>query len=177
MNKATFAEPNPAPRTAAAPPPASRGAAAQPLRRARGAAFERASRAERITQALVLAVLVGALGLGVWLRPAPEGVGTHCQLGLPPCGMLQATGLPCPTCGVTTAFALAAHGRLGAALVTQPLGLALFGLALGGAVALAGALATGRSLLMALTPERVAWTGLALVLLLLASWTYKLATV
>jgi len=156
---------------------AGREAAAGLVHVGRRAAWPRATVAERAGQAATLAVLVGLIGLGLALVPSPTGTGTHCQLGLPPCGMLETTGLPCPTCGVTTAFCLAARGRLVEALVTQPFGLALFLLVAGGALGLAAALATGRSVLPVLTPWTLATVGTLLMLLLLASWTYKLATV
>ncbi len=35
---------------------------------------------------------------------------THRQLGLPECTFKQATGLPCPSCGMTTSFALTMRG-------------------------------------------------------------------
>jgi hypothetical protein len=35
---------------------------------------------------------------------------THRQLGLPECSFKNATGLPCPSCGMTTSFALLIHG-------------------------------------------------------------------
>jgi len=137
----------------------------------------RATTAERCGQAAGLIVLLGLLGLGMALVPSPTGTGTHCQLGLPPCGMLETTGLPCPTCGMTTAFSLAAHGRFVEALATQPFGFTMFLLVAGGAGGLAVALATRQSVLPLVTPGRVVFGGLALMLLLLASWTYKLATV
>ncbi len=55
-------------------------------------------------------------------------MGTHRQLGLPPCGWLAATGYPCPTCGMTTSFSAAAHAQPGASLHAQPFG-ALWALA------------------------------------------------
>lgn len=64
-----------------------------------------------------------------WLTPDPSGHGTHTQLGLPPCGFLWLTGLPCPACGLTTSFAWLAHGHLWASLRAHPLGLPLFVLA------------------------------------------------
>jgi hypothetical protein len=81
------------------------------------------------------AVAGGSLGLlltGAALHPDPSGHGTHAQLGLPGCGFLAAWGHPCPTCGMTTAVSLAAHGRLLEGFWTQPFG---FLVAVGAAVA------------------------------------------
>lgn len=66
--------------------------------------------------AVALAVLITAASL----TPDPRGVETHTQLGLWPCGWYLATGRPCPTCGMTTAFTQAAHGRYWSSFVTQP---------------------------------------------------------
>ena len=35
---------------------------------------------------------------------------THRQLGLPPCTFADVTGVPCPSCGMTTSFALLVRG-------------------------------------------------------------------
>lgn len=66
------------------------------------------------------------------LKPDPAGHGTHRQLGLPACGMVAAINKPCPTCGMTTAFAHAANGNLVKSFTTQPAGCL-------GAVCVAGA--------------------------------------
>lgn len=60
------------------------------------------------------------------LTPSATGVGTHTQLGLPPCGFLLLFHVPCPACGLTTAFAHLAHGSLRASLAAHPLGAPLF---------------------------------------------------
>jgi hypothetical protein len=74
----------------------------------------------------LLLVLTGRL-----LTPARVGYGTHQQLGLPACPFLSLTGLPCPSCGLTTSFSHAAHFDFGAALVVQPFGLVVFLLVMG----------------------------------------------
>ena len=42
----------------------------------------------------------------------PLSVGTHTQLGLPPCNFLAMSGFPCPSCGMTTSFALLMRGDM-----------------------------------------------------------------
>jgi hypothetical protein len=39
-----------------------------------------------------------------------RSMATHRQLGLPPCTFYVGTGLPCPSCGMTTSFALLVRG-------------------------------------------------------------------
>lgn len=81
--------------------------------------------------AAAAACLLALVVLGTLLSPAPEGHGTHTQLGLPACSFMELTTWPCPGCGVTTAAALAARGEFARALATQPFGaLSALGLAL-----------------------------------------------
>ena len=64
--------------------------------------------------------------LAAYLRPSPSGMGTHQQgLGLPACNFLRTTGLPCPSCGMTTSFAWFAKGNLLASAYVQPMGTIL----------------------------------------------------
>jgi hypothetical protein len=58
---------------------------------------------------------VVVFALAAWIHPydadgRPRSMATHTQLGLPPCSMVLLTGKPCPACGMTTSFALLAHG-------------------------------------------------------------------
>ena len=71
--------------------------------------------------------LVGLLLLAVaaCLTPAQEGHGTHRQLGLPPCTVRVLLGIPCPSCGMTTAWTHFAHGDPAAAARTNFTGLLL----------------------------------------------------
>ena len=130
----------------------------------------------RVLAAFVGLVCLTLLLLSASLRPNPAGHGTHRQLGLPPCGMVLALGKPCPTCGMTTAFAYAAHGDLKNSFLTQPAGCI-------GAVCVAAALwvclyivltgsRLGEQCGKLLTP-RVLWLAAGVWL---AAWVYKLAT-
>jgi hypothetical protein len=127
----------------------------------------------RALAAVVFAACAGILGLSAYLTPSPAGVGTHEQLGLPPCGFLLATGLPCPTCGYTTAFALAAHGRLWAAWRTQPAGAALVVMVAMLTLVSAYSLGTGVSLAWLGRVAR-AWVLVAMGILVIGAWVYKI---
>ncbi len=87
------------------------------------------------------------LGVAAYLKPSPEGLGTHTQLYMPECGWIMLMDLPCPTCGMTTAFAHAAEGHLVASLAAQPLG---------GILAIATAIALLSGLYVAATASQVA---------------------
>ena len=115
----------------------------------------------------------GILGLAAFLQPSSTGLGTHSQLALPACGWITLLDVPCPTCGMTTAFAHAADGHLPAAFAVQPAGALL-------AVAIAVALLVGAyvaatgsrvaALFGSLWGRRSAW---ALGIGFPAAWIYK----
>lgn len=64
--------------------------------------------------------------VGMFLQPNPAGFGTHRALGLPKCLFLEWTGLPCPSCGLTTSFTYLLHGHWREAFVVHPLGPLLY---------------------------------------------------
>jgi phosphotransferase system glucose/maltose/N-acetylglucosamine-specific IIC component len=74
----------------------------------------------RGARAALVAVAVGLVllfAVAVRIDPyeadgRPATMGTHQQLGLPPCNFVRLTGLPCPSCGMTTSFALLVRGDL-----------------------------------------------------------------
>ncbi|HWQ36604.1 MAG TPA: DUF2752 domain-containing protein [Blastocatellia bacterium] len=133
---------------------------------------------ERSEQALylTLAALSGAvLTVARFLPPSPHGVGTHESLGLPTCLFLKLTGLPCPSCGMTTSFAHAAKLHFYDALVAQPFGLLLFFLTVL-LVPLSLWLAYRRFPWQSLTAARAAKPLLWLTAMLwLSAWIYKIA--
>ncbi len=69
--------------------------------------------------------LLGVLILAHALRPSASGVETHKQMGFQRCEFLARTGLPCPTCGMTTSFSHFAHGNAIASFFVQPMGFLL----------------------------------------------------
>lgn len=114
------------------------------------------------------------LMMGAALDPDPSGLGTHEQLGLTPCPWLLAYGLPCPTCGMTTAVSSAAHGAILRSFGVQPAG-AVFAISV--AALMWGALhaaATGSLVLRALWRMAQGWIGAAIAATLLAGWVYTL---
>ena len=129
---------------------------------------------ERVSAGVWSAASLSLLVVSAGLEPARAGHGTHEQLGLPGCVWMATFDAPCPTCGMTTAFAHAADGEVMVAFAAQPLGAVL---AVGAATAfwlgLHGALAGSRALGVAgrALGSRGAWIGLGV---LLVAWVYKL---
>ncbi len=132
------------------------------------------SAARRLMGAGAAGVCSAVLGVAAVLTPDPSGVGTHSQAGLPACPWIAFMDLPCPTCGMTTAFAHAADGNLLAAFHAQPLG---------GMLALATAAGLLIGLYVAATGSRVAslparlWSGRTawwLGAFAAAAWVYKM---
>jgi len=128
----------------------------------------------RLAAGVVLALCLTLLLTARSLAPASEGVGTHTQLGLPSCHFKATVGLPCLTCGMTTAFSHATRGQFLDAFLAQPTGFFLALAAAGASVVSAVALWTGASLaalaLWLFRPRLV----IAAVVILLASWAYKI---
>jgi hypothetical protein len=78
-------------------------------------------------------VLVTLLITAACLTPSRRGMGTHQQLGLPPCSMVQILGVRCPACGMTTSWAHLLKGQVFSSLRANAggtlLGLAALALA------------------------------------------------
>jgi hypothetical protein len=121
---------------------------------------------------VALTVLLGGLSL---LTPSPDHVGTHQQLGFPPCSFRAVLGLPCPGCGGTTSVCYMLHGRVGDALIASIFGTAVF-------LALAVVWLTSAFALVARMPVSLSLEGRDAarvvaysVALMLVSWVVKIA--
>jgi hypothetical protein len=122
----------------------------------------------------IFAASVAVFVVAARLNPNGHTMGAHQQLGLPPCGFVLTTGLPCPTCGMTTAFAYTIRGRFLMATYSQPAGfvLALF-TAMVGFFGLAAAIVGRRPALnwYRIDPVKLVYLG---GLLFVAAWATKL---
>lgn len=132
---------------------------------------------DQITYLSLTALAIVTLSLARWLKPSANGFGTHEQIGLPPCLFFKLTGVPCPTCGMTTSFAHSARFHFYQAVITQPFGFIAFWLTV-----------ISIPLFLVLLRRRVPWSitistrgvdWLIYVLLFagLLSWLYKIAAV
>jgi hypothetical protein len=81
---------------------------------------------DRIRYFVVASLGAASLIVARLLQPSADGFGTHRQLGLPPCAFLHFTGIPCPSCGLTTSVAHAARFHFYESIITQPFGLVIF---------------------------------------------------
>jgi hypothetical protein len=127
--------------------------------------------------AIMLAVAaIALLATTAFLKPAPRGLGTHQQFGLPPCTFRFLFGRPCPTCGMTTAWAHLVRGHGIEALKANVGGMLLGVAAMVGAPWLIVSATCGRW--VGWVPRRsiVAWMGAVIVLLTLIQWGLRLAS-
>ena len=131
----------------------------------------------RLVALLVLAGLATPMVVAAFLTPDPSGAGTHRQLGQPSCTMLVVTGYPCPTCGMTTAFAHAVRGEWIAGFHAQPFGWLLAVMLMFGTCLAAVSVVTGRTWVInwyRVPPIRLVF---GMLLLYAAGWAYKIIAV
>ncbi len=130
----------------------------------------------RLWSGFLLLIFGTMLGIGLYVNPSPNGLATHTQLGLPPCGFYTEYGWPCPTCGYTTAVAHVAHGQWLTALVTQPGGAMVGFLAVASVILGALGLTTGKWYGPSFFWFAWNWRKILIssVLIILAAWGYKI---
>ncbi len=132
------------------------------------------SRGSRLLAGWLAAGLSALLALAAWLEPDPQGLGTHQQFGFPRCTFRVLFGLPCPTCGMTTAWAHLVRGELGSAFRVNAAGALLAGLAVAAVPWLAGSAIRGRWLGRPPNGNVVAWTATAICLIAFVQWGLRL---
>jgi len=130
----------------------------------------RPARARMVGAGAVMAC-AALLACAAWLKPDPRGFGTHTQLTRGPCVFYFLTGVPCPTCGMTTSFAHMARLQVLRAVRVQPAGAALFVVVLALIPAGVFCVVAGR-----MPPVRVHpnWIAIPALILLVAGWVYKI---
>lgn len=99
----------------------------------------------RIVAGVVVISLIVPLVVAGQLQPSPSGLGTHQQLGLPPCTMRVLWDLRCPACGMTTSWSHFVRGEWLSSLIVNIGGFllamyALVVLALAGTTLISGRL-------------------------------------
>ncbi|MEM9368402.1 MAG: DUF2752 domain-containing protein [Planctomycetota bacterium] len=129
--------------------------------------------ARALTVVMVL-VCVAPLVTACFLQPASAGLGTHQQLGLPPCSMRFLLGIRCPACGMTTSWAHFVRGAWLASLQSNAAGFLLAalncGLIFAGVIAIIRGQKPSPPLLRRFAYLAVAAGGVALI-----DWVARLA--
>ncbi len=105
----------------------------------------------RITAVAMTLLPITALAVAGRLEPDSRGLGTHQQLGLPPCSMRALLGIRCPSCGMTTSWAYFTRGQWQRSFQTNAGGFllafyAIYIARLSLAVARSGSLPSNRSI-------------------------------
>lgn len=119
-------------------------------------------------------VAMTPLALAARLSPDPTGLGTHQQLGLPPCSSRLLWDMRCPACGMTTSWAHLVRGEVLESVRANPGGMLL------------GLVAAGLSLVLSFSSVRgevprrrwavaLAWSLGAAMFLAVTDWGLRLA--
>lgn len=129
-----------------------------------------------VNRLMLLAVTVALalpLGVATRLQPSPSGLGTHQQLGLPPCTLRVIWGTRCPSCGMTTSWAHAVRGQWSEGFEANVGGMLL---ALGDGIAIA---VMSAATWLGRWPHRgwavaAAWGMVLIWTVLIAQWVHRL---
>jgi hypothetical protein len=127
-------------------------------------------------------LVLGLIGLGLafliavaaYLEPSPYLMGTHQQLGLPPCSFLVIFGAPCPTCGMTTAWSCLMHGEWLRAIQANAGGVMLFVFAAAACPWLAVSAAAGRWFIWRPNGKTFGYVSAVVLIVTLVQWCFRL---
>lgn len=133
-----------------------------------------ASGAEMLLYVFFIAGCSAVLFIATSLRPDPHGLGTHQEMGFPPCSMIQWFDTPCAFCGMTTCFTLCAGGHWLTAFATQPFGVVLYLLTVVLFVSSAYGLTRRFSWMEWISERAIIRTTTGLLIMMLAGWIYKI---
>ena len=118
-------------------------------------------------------VVATPLVIAARLSPDPSGLGTHQQLGLPPCTTRLLWGVRCPGCGMTTAWAHFVRGELAASLRANVAGTLLAGSA-GIALAVLGLHGVLGTLPRSACGVAAVWGMILIFAIAMAQWAWRL---
>jgi hypothetical protein len=95
---------------------------------------------------------------------------THLQLGLPPCNFRMLTGMPCPSCGMTTSFAFLARGDVENSLRANAVGTLLAVLCLACIPWGLWSALRGRTMFIVSVERTITWIVIIFLSLMLIRW-------
>ena len=128
----------------------------------------------RLMAAITATALLVPLLVASQLEPDAKGHGTHQQLGFPPCTLVVLCGIRCPTCGMTTAWAALAHGRLFDGLAANVGGVLLAIAAIGSVIGLSAIALLGRRPKWFPDTNGFAWGAMAIAAITLIDWVVRI---
>ncbi len=83
-------------------------------------------RRDLIPEIVLFLFWLATISVAAFLEPNVAGHGTHTQIGFPPCPWQSVYARPCPTCGMTTAWAAMLNGDFALAIRAHLFGPAVF---------------------------------------------------
>jgi hypothetical protein len=128
----------------------------------------------------IAAGLIVVFGIAIWLKPydaqgQPLRMESHTQLGLPSCQFYFVTGVPCPSCGMTTSFALLMHGDPWNSLRANAVGTLLACFCLFLIPWCLASVYSRRPLIVRSLERALTWTAVTFLSLMLLRWIIVLA--
>lgn len=118
--------------------------------------------------------IVALVATAARLAPDKRGFGTHEQLGWPACQVRLWTGRPCPTCGMTTAWAHAVRGHVDDAFAASVGGVIGLAIAVVAAAWMLAAAVSGRCLVAQPRPRWILLVATGWLIVTLADWARRL---
>lgn len=138
-----------------------------------GALSEWGSPRIRIVGLAIAVALLIPLVTARTLQPSVSGLGTHQQLGLPPCSMRVIFGIRCPACGMTTSWSHFTRGQFNASFATNTGGMGLAILALSVVGVSFASVWTGRLPSVAIR-RNLSIAVVAIGIITIADWLFRL---